>query len=90
MTAKDYPQMARDINAVGLDNLRRHIRKFHPTAVANMERNIAMIKYCVRNGPNETGHLFNLTGGVVRETMERYWKYAKEAKREAERLREEA
>lgn len=80
MTAKDYPQMARDINAVGLDNLRRHIRKFHPTAVPKMERNIAIIKYCVRHGPNETGRLFNLTSGVVRETMVRYWRYAKEAK----------
>lgn len=90
MTRRDYPQMARDINAVGLDNLRKHIRKYHPAVVSNMERNIAIIKYCVRYGSSETGRLYGLSDRTVRDTMERYWKYAKEAKREAERLREEA
>lgn len=88
MTKKDYPQMARDINTVGLDNYRRHIRKFHPGAVAKMERNIAVIKYCVAHGPLETAKLFKINCATVRRIVETYWGYAKEALNEAERLRE--
>lgn len=86
MTRRDYPQMARDINTVGLDNLRRHIRKYHPAVVSNMERNIAIIKYCVRYGSSETGRLYGLSDRTVRDTMARYWRYAKEALDETERI----
>ena len=90
MTKMDYPQMARDINAVGLDNLRRHIRKFHPRTVPHMERNIAIIKYCVIHGPSETGRVYGIHPTSVRRIIEFYWDLAKEAQYEAERLREKA
>lgn len=88
MTMRDYPQMAHDINSLGLNNLRKYIRKYHPAAVPNMERNIAIIKYCVNHGPCETAKLFCLSLYTVRHIMEQYWGYAKEGLDEAERIRE--
>ena len=88
MTMRDYPQMAHDINSLGLNNLRKYIRKYHPAAVPNMERDIAMIKYCVKHGPGETAKLFCVPLWAVRNTLARYWKYAKEGLDEAERIRE--
>lgn len=81
---KDYPQVAHDINAVGLDNLRQYIRKHHPQAVKNMERNIRIIKYAVHHGPSETAKLYGFGPQTVIFIMGQYWKYAKEAQKEME------
>lgn len=88
MTKKQFPILAHDINTLGLSNLRRFIRKRHPQAVPNMERNIAIIKYCVNYGVTETAKLYGITKEKVNHIMDAYWGYAKEGLYEKEQLRE--
>lgn len=87
VTRRQYPIMAHDINLLGLDNLRSFIKRRCPSAVPNMERNIAIIKYCVHHGVAETAKLFGLTKQQVNYILVAYWGYAREGLYEKEQLR---
>lgn len=78
----DYWKVRRDINEVGLDELRRYVRKHHPRAVDKMETQIAMLKSTLADGPQAAGVLFGVNQTTCANNVGRWWGYAKEALKE--------
>lgn len=74
----DYWKVRRDINAAGLNEIRKHIRKHHPRAVSSTEQQLSMLKSTLSIGPTATAVIFGVAQSTCATNVGRWWNYAKE------------
>lgn len=80
----DYWKVRRDINEVGLDELRRFVRKHHPRAVNYIDRQLNIVKATLANGPNAAAKMYECCTATCTNIVTKWWGYAQEVLKERE------
>lgn len=86
VTVKQYWKVREAINQIGIEEIKRHIRKHHPRAVmmGDIDRQLVMVKSTLANGPVAAAKLFGCAPCTCTNTVTKWYRYALEAIEEKE------